>query len=107
MPSMSKAQDPIEDGECCGQHLVCERESLLASRPEIEYFEDEDLDALSGKAVEDYTEKDIAELSYVFSTLLPRDVAAWLRSLQLRQIELPDSIREEALMIVRERRYGA
>ena len=43
-------------------------------------------------------------LSDIFYSLKENDVAAWLRSLQLRDIQLPENIREEALMIVGERR---
>ena len=35
------------------------------------------------------------------------DVAGWLKSLQSRDIQLPDVVREEALMIVSERRANA
>lgn len=94
----------IDDG-CCGAHLVCERETLLQTNAQIEYYDDEELDALAGIAPEDYTSEQRAELRYVFDTLLARDVAGWCRSLQLRNIELPPDIREEALFIVRERRH--
>ena len=33
------------DAECCGQHEVCEKESLLAAvSKKIEYYDDEELD---------------------------------------------------------------
>ena len=33
------------DAECCGQHEVCERDSLLAAvSKKIEYYDDEELD---------------------------------------------------------------
>ena len=92
------------DEQCCGRHLVCERESLLTAKPEIVYYDDEELDRLSGMSPDDYTQKDLDELSDVFSTLQPADVAGWLRSLQLRNIALPDELKDEALMIVAERR---
>ena len=38
---------PVDDA-CCGRHLVCERESLLTTKPEIIYYDDEELDRLSG-----------------------------------------------------------
>ena len=43
-------------------------------------------------------------LNDVFYTLREQDVAGWLRSLQLRDIALPDELRDEALLIVSERR---
>ena len=93
-----------DDGECCGQHLVCERETLLQTNAKIEYYDDEELDALAGIDPNDYTTEQHDAILHVFNTLLERDVPGWCRSLQLRHIELPLDIREEALLIVRERR---
>ena len=93
-----------EDGECCGQHLVCERETLLQTNAKIEYYDDEELDALAGIAPEDYTDAQHQMIREVFDTLQEKDVPGWVRSLQLRNIQLPADIREEALLIVVERR---
>ena len=98
------APAPSDDGECCGQHLVCERDSLLQSNAAVEYYDDEELDALAGIDPTDYSETQHTMLREVFDTLQERDVAGWVRSLQLRNIALPQDIREEALLIVRERR---
>ena len=39
------------DIECCGQHEVCEKESLLAAvSKKIEYYDDEELDKYIGTA---------------------------------------------------------
>ena len=44
------------DVECCGQHEVCERDSLLAAvSKKIEYYDDEELDQFIGKAGVSYT----------------------------------------------------
>ena len=94
---------PVDDA-CCGRHLVCERESLLTTKPEIIYYDDEELDRLAGLSPADYSEEDINELNDVFSSLQSADVAGWLRSLQMRNIALPDELKDEALMIVAERR---
>ena len=94
----------MADGECCGQHLVCERETLLQTNAKIEYYDDEELDALAGIPAEQYTPAQCEQIQEVFDTLQERDVAGWVRSLQLRNIELPAEVREEALLIVRERR---
>jgi len=90
--------------DCCGAHAVCERDSLLSKTEEIFYFDDEELDELAGITAEDYTEEQHKMLEDVFFTLREQDVAGWLRSVQLRNIELPDDIREQALLIVSERR---
>lgn len=92
------------DDECCGRHAVCERDSLLVREPEVEYYDDEELDRLADMDPADYTAEDLAELREVFDTLLPQDVAGWCRSVQQRRIELPESIREEAILIVADRR---
>lgn len=93
-----------EDDGCCGEHLVCERETLLQTNAKVEYYDDEELDALAGIAVEDYTEEQYKMIREVFDTLQAKDVPGWVRSIQLRNIQLPLDIREEALLIVVERR---
>ena len=93
-----------EDGECCGAHEVCDRESLLSADGSIEYFDDENLDALADLQPEKFTDDQLNQLSDVFYTLRESDVAAWLRSLQVRRIQLPLELREQALLIVSERR---
>lgn len=92
------------DEECCGAHEVCEKDSLLNSNIEIIYFDDEELDDLSDISPEKYTDTQRNMVAEVFYTLKESDVAAWLRSLQLRNIQLPTDIKEEALLIVSERR---
>ena len=48
----------IEDMECCGQHEVCEKDSLLAAvSNEIEYYNDDELDRYRGTASSDYTDE--------------------------------------------------
>mgnify|MGYP006872996479 CR=1 FL=1 len=94
---------PVDDA-CCGRHLVCERESLLTTRPEIVYYDDEELDRLAGLDPSTFSERDMHDLNDVFSTLHDSEIAGWLRSLQLRNIALPDELKDAALMIVAERR---
>lgn len=94
------------DGEaCCGLHITCEKDSLLAdvSRT-IEYFDDEELDRFAGRDADDYTAAEVDEFRDVMLTLIPSDIAPWARSIQLRGITLPSEVREELLMIVAEAR---
>ena len=100
--SRETASDP-NDG-CCGEHLVCERETLLQTNAKIDYYDDEELDTLAGIPVEDYTPQQYQMIREVFDTLQGKDVPGWVRSIQLRNIQLPLDIREEALLIVVERR---
>lgn len=92
------------DEECCGAHEVCDKDSLLSSGGIPEYYEDEELDTLACIPESDYSESQRNSISEVFYTLKETEVAGWLRSLQLRRIELPADIKEQALLIVSERR---
>lgn len=96
--------NPKDDSGCCGQHLVCERETLLQTNAEIIYYDDEELDALAGIPYDKYTRAQEDMVREVFNTMQEKDVPGWCRSLQLRNIQLPLDVREEALLIVRERR---
>ena len=91
--------------ECCGQHETCERDSLLAAvSKKIEYYDDEELDRFQGVDSDAYDEDAVNEFRDVLYTLQDVEVAGWLRSLQLRAISLPDALKDEAFLIVGERR---
>lgn len=95
----------IEDMECCGQHQTCEKESLLAAvSKQIEYYDDEELDAYRGVASDGYTTEQVEQFRDVLYTMQEVEVAGWVRSLQLRAIELPDELKDEVFLIVGERR---
>ena len=98
------ATEERSDDGCCGEHLVCERETLLQTNAKVEYYDDEELDILAGIAAEDYTQEQYQMIREVFETLKASDVPGWVRSIQLRNIQLPLDVREEALLIVVERR---
>ena len=104
----NKPEEPVVDmavpEECCGAHEVCDKDSLLAASAKPEYFDDEELDSLAGISPENLTETQHNMLNDVFLTLKENEVASWLKSLQIRNIQLPIEIREQALMIVSERR---
>jgi hypothetical protein len=104
-------EEPIvnpADMECCGQHEVCEKESLLtAISKEIEYYDDEELDRFKGRGGDEYTEEEVEEFRNVLYTMQSEEVAGWVRSLQLRQINLPDEVKDEVFLIVGERRAHA
>jgi len=76
----------------------------LSANANAEYFDDENLDVLADVQPDKFTEDQLNQLSEVFYTLRESDVAAWLRSLQIRRIQLPLELREQALLIVSERR---
>lgn len=93
------------DMECCGQHEVCEKDSLLAAiSKDVEYYNDEELDRFRGYRSDEYDEEEANEFRDVLYTMRSDEVAGWVRSLQLRQLELPDDVKEEVILIVGERR---
>lgn len=98
--------EPAEaDAECCGRHEVCERDSLLAAvSKQIDYYDDEELDRYIGKAPEEYTREEADEFRDVFYTMKDVEVAGWVRSLQLRGINLPEEVKDEVFLIIEERR---
>ena len=93
-----------DNEECCGMHITCERDSLLAAVSEkIEYYDDEELD----RQPESYSDDEIEEFRDILITMRPEDIAGWARSLQLRNIALPQAVRDELIMIVAEARSAA
>ena len=75
---------------------------MKAATKPIEYFDDEELDRFRRRSADSYTDDEIDEFREVLYTTLRNEVADWLRSLQLREIELPEQLREEALMLTEE-----
>ena len=72
----TEIQEPPQ--ECCGRHLVCERDSLLAGVSKtIEYYDDEELDAWKGIKPDGYTPEQIELFQEIFYTLRPEDVPGW------------------------------
>lgn len=93
------------DDECCGAHTICEKDSLMvAVSKDIEYYADHELDSFRGLDPEGYSSETISAFEDVFYTLKSDEVAGWLRSIQLRGINLPSHIKDEALLVVSERR---
>ena len=91
--------------DCCGHHEVCEKESLLAAVSKaVEYYDDEELDRFAGRRADSYDMHETDEFEEILTTLRSEDVAGWVRSLQLRGIELPEALRDEVILIVGERR---
>ena len=62
------------DAECCGQHEVCERDSLLAAvSKKIEYYDDEELDQFIGREGNMYTEEETEQFRDVLYTTKDED----------------------------------
>ena len=95
------------DEECCGQHETCEKDSLLAAVSKgVEYYNDEELDRFRGREGDEYTPEEADEFRDVLYTMRSDEVAGWVRSLQLRMVNLPDEVKDEVFLIVGERRVS-
>ena len=102
-PAASEAESPAEEEEeCCGEHEVCEKGKIKrALRTDIEYFDDEELDRFRGTAPDEYDDEAIEEFREVLYTMDPREVDDWLKSLELREVALPDALKDEVFMLLR------
>lgn len=93
------------EGGCCGAHEVCEKDSLIAAFMEKpEYFDDEELDKYARRDSAQYTSLEVDEFREVFYSVLDDEKPRWIRSLQMRDISLPDQLKDEVLLFVNELR---
>ncbi|MBQ1177900.1 MAG: phospholipase [Bacteroidaceae bacterium] len=90
-----------DDEECCGEHEVCEKGKIKrALRTDIEYFDDEELDRYRGTAADEYSDEAVEEFREVLYTMYPTEVDDWLKSLELREVNLPDALKDEVFMLM-------
>jgi len=99
----SEPEDKLEiPTDCCGAHEVCEFEEMLHNPEEIVYFEDEELDRFKGISADKYNDTQIDEFRDVLYTLKTDEIRMWLLSIERRQLQLPNILRQEALMMAAE-----
>ena len=90
-----------DEEECCGEHEVCEKGKIKrALRTDIEYFDDEELDRFRGTAPDGYDDDAVEEFREVLYTMDPREVDDWLKSIELREVALPDALKDEVFMLL-------
>lgn len=95
----------LNNNGCCGQHITCEKDSLLSAvSPKIEYYDDEELDEYKGFDATQYSNEEIEQFRDILETLKDDDVAGWVRSLQNREIGIPVEILDEIFLRVGENR---
>lgn len=85
---------------CCGRHLICEKPLSPQIGEEVVYYDDEELDRFAGRGADEYGDEEVEEIREVMETLLPQDIAGWVRSLQLRGIVFPSSLRDELFLLL-------
>lgn len=96
-PESGSIDTSSTSGECCGLHAVCEKQAVAAGGPD--YFDDEELDRFAGRDSASYTDAETEEFRAVLYTLIPSDVFPWGAALSRRGIPLPDSLRDEWIML--------
>ena len=96
-------EQAVPDGECCGKHVVCEKQKLAEARlREAQYFDDEELDRFRGRKSDQYTDQEVEEFRYVMYTMQQDEVREWMECLQARDIEIPDELKEECYSMMNE-----
>ena len=86
---------------CCGMHEICEEGRLKRPCEQAEYYDDDELDVLKGKASDDYTSDEIEQFREILHTMYVSDVPGWLQSLKLREIAFPDALNDTLSQIIR------
>ncbi len=86
---------------CDGSNAKCEQECMMeAAVKDIEYFDDEELDAFRGRPSEDYSDDEAEAFREVLYTMRPEEVKDWNRSLILRGINMPNQLKDEVIMML-------
>ena len=102
---LSRHEEPIQTGTDCntcqGDNDKCEMVCRLeAAVKEVEYYDDEELDAYKGRRSDSYSDSEAEAFADVLYTMRPQEVKGWARSLSLRGIEVPDQLKDELLMLM-------
>ena len=86
---------------CDGMDDKCEQVCMMeAATKDIEYYDDEELDRFRGRPSNQYTDAEVEEFATVLYTMQPHEVKGWNRSLILREINLPDQIKDEVITMI-------
>ena len=103
-PDVVKA-DTASCATCSGEDERCEHDCMLeAAVRDVEYYDDEELDKYRGRDSADYTDNEAEEFAELFYPMRPSDVQGWNRSLILRQINLPNQLKDEVIMVINDTR---
>lgn len=86
---------------CTGDRPTCEQTCMMeAATKEIEYFDDEELDAYQGRAADSYSDSEVEQFAEILYTLRKEEVRPWSRSLHLRGIAIPNQLKDELFLII-------
>ena len=86
---------------CDGTDDKCEQVCMMeAAVKGVEYYDDEELDRFRGRASDQYTDEEAEEFATGLYTMQPHEVKGWNRSLILREINLPNQIKDELITMI-------
>jgi len=73
---------------------------MKAATEPIEYFDDEELDVYRGRSSDAYSDEEAEQFREVMLTMRPDEIPAWGRSLRLREVSLPDQVKDDFTMLI-------
>ncbi len=86
---------------CDGTDDKCEQVCMMeAATREIEYYDDEELDRFRGRQSNQYTDEEAEEFANILYTMQPQEAKGWNRSLILREINIPNQIKDELITMI-------
>lgn len=86
---------------CDGTDEKCEQVCMMeAATREIEYYDDEELDRFRGRQSNQYTDDEAEEFANILYTMQPQEAKGWNRSLILREINVPNQIKDELITMI-------
>jgi len=102
MPEVKMVTDCGADSCAVETGGLCELDCMLNAGKDIVYYDDEELDRFRGKEGDAYSDEEEEEFRNVFETMQPNDVPGWVRSLQQREITLPNGLKDEVFLLYNE-----
>lgn len=86
---------------CDGTDDKCEQVCMMeAATREIEYYDDEELDRFRGRQSNQYTDEEAEKFANILYTMQPQEAKGWNRSLILREINVPNQIKDELITMI-------
>lgn len=86
---------------CDGTDDKCEQVCMMETATrEIEYYDDEELDRFRGRQSNQYTDEEAEEFANILYTMQPQEAKGWNRSLILREINVPNQIKDELITMI-------
>ncbi len=97
--------DAIICNSCSTNVADCQRrlqaEVFLKDDADL-YFEDEELDRFRGRQSDAFSDDEAEEFREVMLTMRADEVGEWCQCLQMRCVEIPDQIKDELALLLKQ-----